>query len=197
MSTKITKKKRPDLTLAERGMLWYLLDTRAPNGSVQRHYSVIAEETGVSTSHAFRFIESLIDKHYLKVLVASKRGRSGYPIPAIWEPIPPVERAYSTSGMSATPVIEKPIPPQNENARNGTGATRVNTGESPFQNSQKPVPDGTYLHNQSPISPTDCTQEQQSLCAPEPVEKNFSEPTFEEMQRARIAKAMAKRGARR
>src|SRR6266496_4266269 len=144
MSTKINKKKNPDLTLAESGMLWHLLRTRAANGTVQRHYSVIAGETGVSTSSAFRHIQVLIEKKKIEVVVpARENGLHGYPIPAVWRPIPPVESAHSANGTGDAQTGQKPIPNSEPKFKSGTGENRVNTGGSPFQNSQKPIPDGT------------------------------------------------------
>ncbi len=99
--TRIISKKAPQVLLspAERGVLWHLLETRAADGTVQQHYTDIAQTMGTSPSTIHRHIQALVVGNAVEVITPSKKDRRGYPIPPVLKPIPPVEYAHSACGI--------------------------------------------------------------------------------------------------
>src|SRR5579862_650849 len=102
----IKKKTKQGLNPAERGVLWYMLETRNREGLFQQHYTDIANAMNSTPPTIHRHIKALIEKCAVEIVAKSHRGHDGYPIPAILRPIPPMESAYSTNGTGSDKTTE-------------------------------------------------------------------------------------------
>lgn len=140
MGTTIKKRvtKHSAITVAERGLLSYMLDTRAKDGTFQRHYTDIANEINSTPSSIHRYMKGLIKKNAVKILVKSQHGRDGYPIPAILKPIPQMESAHSTDETGSVNGASAKSPQKVERDKPLDSKER-----QPIPLLQKPVPNGT------------------------------------------------------
>jgi DNA-binding Lrp family transcriptional regulator len=134
-------KSKEGLNPAERGVLWYMLETRNREGQFQQHYTDIANAMNSTPPTIHRHIKALIEKGAVEVVAKSHRGHDGYPVPAILRPIPPVEPAYSIYGTGGVKT--------NETEKNPRKMEQVQAIEikspGPIPIQQKPVPNGTQM----------------------------------------------------
>lgn len=135
----IKKKPKQGLNPAERGVLWYMLETRNQEGLFQQHYTNIATAMNSTPSTIHRYIKTLIEKGAVEIVAKSHRGHDGYPIPAVLRPIPPMESAYSTNGTGSGKMDETEKTPRKMEQVQPLEIKSLR----PIPIHQKPVPNGT------------------------------------------------------
>jgi hypothetical protein len=144
---KITVKKHSTtqvgLTLAEVGLFTHILRTRRRDGNFQQHYTDIAQATFSTPPTVHRHLQALIAKNAVEIIVPSKRGPDGYPIPPVLRPIPKMEQAYSTDGIG----VASNANPAKVSEKMEQAQVVERTSDHPIPKGGKPIPNGTLILN--------------------------------------------------
>jgi hypothetical protein len=152
---RIVIKKKPKaksgLNPAERGVLWYMLETRNQEGLFQQHDGDIAKEMNTTRPTIHRIRTSLIEKGAVEVVAKSHRGHDGWLVSPVLRPIPPTGSIYASPRPSPladkershpSQLVDKEQASEKTSPTNGLGHVVENTTPILVHSDKNPSPNG-------------------------------------------------------
>lgn len=152
---RIVIKKKPKaksgLNPAERGVLWYMLETRNQEGLFQQHDGDIAKEMNTTRPTVHRIRTSLIEKGAVEVVTKSHRGHDGWLVSPVLRPIPPTGSIYASPRPSPladkernhpSQLVDKGQASEKNSPKNGLGDVVENTKPILVHANKNPSPNG-------------------------------------------------------